>query len=135
MHKVDQTLFGNGDNGSRPGNCLQACLASIFNLSLDEVPHFVEHGASWYDDMQAWLMQRGYYALDLLFDDGYIPNVDIRGYHCLNGISPRGIRHSVVCKDGDMIHDPHPSRGGIVTPTSYRLFVALLCDTIEENPT
>lgn len=30
-----------------------------------------------------------------------------------SGISPRGVHHMVVMKDGKLVHDPHPSKAGI----------------------
>jgi hypothetical protein len=29
------------------------------------------------------------------------------------GVSPRGTRHAVVMRNGELVHDPNPKRGGI----------------------
>lgn len=52
MIPVDQTTFGNGT-----GNCFQACLASILELKLDEVPNFcVKYGDdTWWPELIRWL--------------------------------------------------------------------------------
>lgn len=44
MRPVMQTTFAAKDDGGEwlaRGNCLQAALASLFDLDLDDVPHFV----------------------------------------------------------------------------------------------
>lgn len=42
MTKVFQTKIGNGKNGTPSGNCMQAVVASLFDLKLDDVPNFRE---------------------------------------------------------------------------------------------
>lgn len=34
----------------------------------------------------------------------------------MSGMSPRGFRHAVVARNGVMVHDPHPTRGGLIGP-------------------
>ena len=46
MVRVYQTKFGAG-NSNKPGNCLQAVIASLLELKLEDVPHFMEHGDMW----------------------------------------------------------------------------------------
>jgi hypothetical protein len=49
-----------------------------------------------------------------------------RGYHIINGLSPRGdFYHSVVGQAGKMVHDPHPSGDGLRSRESFTVFV---CD-------
>ena len=36
------------------------------------------------------------------------------GFALAGGVSPRGVKHFVVVKDGQLWHDPHPSRAGLV---------------------
>lgn len=91
------------------GGCFQACLASILELPLDDVPHFVEFD-DWLYRLQLWLADRG---LVFLYD---IPPAyaNYWGYHLIGGPSPRGnFRHCVVGKAGEMIWDPHPDRTGL----------------------
>jgi len=35
------------------------------------------------------------------------------------GTSPRGLYHSVICKDGDFIHDPHPDKRWVENINRY----------------
>lgn len=42
MKNVFQTVVGNGVKTSERGNCMQAAIASLFDLELYEVPNFIE---------------------------------------------------------------------------------------------
>jgi hypothetical protein len=104
MIPVDQTTFGEG-----VGYCFSACVASILELSIGEVPFF---GADelWWDRFQEWLGPRELYAMCITYRAGHTP----RGFHILSGKSPRGdFLHATVARGADVVHDPHPSRDGI----------------------
>lgn len=120
MIEVDQTiLHGNGLRG----NCLQACIASIMELDIEEVPHFANHeGADWFDRMNDWFIKRGMWILYIQDDYGFMPH----GYSIICGTSPRQVRHSCVALDGKLIFDPHPSRAGLIEVDSYYLFVNMM---------
>lgn len=91
------------------GDCLRACIASIFELPIKKVPHFVhEHGAYW-EALRKWLHLRNVEYIRL---EGHIHTAD----HCLYvGISPRGApgRHAVVGQKGRIVFDPHPDNTGL----------------------
>lgn len=113
MKPIHQTLFGTGTGGVR-GNCFAACIASILEMPLEEVPHFCNH-ADWRGAANAWLKR-----FDLFYVDFLLPG-DMRdelvsdwGYHVISGMGPRGIRHSVVGLAGKMVYDPYPGGGGLV---------------------
>ena len=104
MQAIDQTTFSEG-----LGNCFSACVASILEVSLEDVPFF---GADelWWARFSEWLEARNLYAVCLKHRAGRAPV----GYHILSGKSPRGeFLHSVVAKGEDIVHDPHPSRANI----------------------
>ena len=50
-----------------------------------------------------------------------------RGYAIASGPSPRGtnIQHAVVVKDGELWHDPHPSRAGVLSIETYEVLIPL----------
>lgn len=105
MQAIDQTTFGEG-----LGYCFSACVASILELPIEEVPFF---GADelWWTRFAEWLEARNLYAICLKHRLGRAPV----GYHILSGKSPRGeFMHSVVAKGEDIVHDPHPSRATIL---------------------
>jgi len=99
MRKVTQT-----DTGSGTGNCLQAAVASLLELPLSRVPHFILH-----DDWEIRFM-------DFMEANG--KPVTLRGYEgAVSGIAigktVRSTYHAVVMEDGETVWDPHPSRAGL----------------------
>jgi hypothetical protein len=108
MIPVDQTIL-------KPplGNCYAACIASIFEVSIDEVPSPIgDEGLTRWSDYEARLQDqffasRGIYTVLSTVAKDWTPP----GYTILSAISPRGdYEHAVVCLDGIIVHDPHPRR-------------------------
>lgn len=52
-------------------------------------------------------------------------HVQFEGFYLVSGISPRGVGHMVVYRDGALAHDPHPSREGLTEITWTRILVPL----------
>lgn len=108
---VDQTILAS--DPERQGNCLSACVATWLGCPITEVPHFIERGADLHDDAW-WSMLVGFMA-----GRGFWPyvldSVDEEPGETLfvMGMSPRGVCHQVLYRDGVLFHDPHPSRDGI----------------------
>lgn len=135
MKPVFQTNTGRGPKFNEEcGNCLQAALASVLELPLDTVPHFVEQAhvldpdseTKWAELMNAWLIRE--FGLCVVYVQ-YVDN-DPRnngwkpaGYHLLSGTSPRGSMHETVGYQGALIHDPHPAGGGVSGDLMVGLFV------------
>lgn len=124
MIPVDQNILAVNDDGTDangvPGNCYQACLASIIEEPLENVPHIVALPGDWYINTQLWTLQRGLvhtvvdpsdtHRLDAINEAG-----KALGYIGV-GPSPRGpFQHAVVLDPETLetAHDPHPSRKGI----------------------
>jgi len=120
MKKIYQTIIDKGH-----GNCMQATIASIFDLTLDEVPNFIELDCNWFNVMGQMYIDRGY---DLCC---FNPQRDIEqtkevlavdkgvnGYWVatVNSIYFGGsITHSVIIdKDLNVVHDPNPNNKGHV---------------------
>jgi hypothetical protein len=107
MRPVDQTTYG-----VRIGNCFSACIASILELPIEDVPSFASYGEGWTWQLLGWLVARDlsmtYY--DIEHGDRVPPGFSIAG-----GPSTRfaGQKHACVAHDGNVIHDPHPSRDGL----------------------
>lgn len=97
------------------GNCLQAVVASLLDLPLDAVPHFVQidvdGGPNWWNHLVDWLWRRGH----ALYGDPLPGEL-----HMASGPSPRaaGIHHVVIYRDDDLMHDPHPDGTGLLGVTS-----------------
>ena len=123
MKPVDQTTFG-----FPGGNCFSACVASILELSLEDVPYFMgtlEDGDEWFDKFENWLARHSLYPvmfkLSIAEDNDWRPS----GLHILSGKSPRAKTdemHSVVADKSKVLHDPHPSRDGILSHDDVVLF-------------
>lgn len=108
MTPVDQKYLKGNAEGI-PGDCVRACVCSILDLPIEAVPHFVRwHGIEWADAMIAWCEQNG-------IDADWNSETPIsEGEFCMKcGPSPRDGRHAVVIQDGQIVHDPHPSRAGL----------------------
>lgn len=125
MKPVHQTIFG-----EKKGNCLQACLSSIFGVPIYSFPHFQSEKSGWYEAFSQHMIERfGLQPVELEISDSpgwlWIP----KGYHLVNGKSPRGdFYHSVVGKNGNIVHDPHPDGTGLKTRESFTVFVKVLKD-------
>lgn len=126
MRPITQTIVADPEHPERMGNCLQAALASILDLSLDDVPHFVQDDQDhaddeswhWYARMLAWLDSRGLHLRD---GEGAPPGSLVLAL----GTSPRGLGHIVIQRDGALVHDPHPDRTGLVSvETTWRFVTA-----------
>lgn len=99
MKPVMQTI----KHGEGIGNCLQACIASILELSLDEVPHFSAEGPYWWECLSEFLDRYGLEPVQIG------TTYRVTGYRILTGLSPRGnFLHSVVALGKNVVHDPHP---------------------------
>ena len=123
MIPVEQTKF------EEMGNCMQACVASIFNLPLDEVPDFVNENTDWYGAFEMWLIKRySLFPIMMVLKDG--PNAtmgqSLYGYYLVSGKSPRGRRHMCVAKYGRIIHDPHPDETELLEKEDVIIFAKIM---------
>jgi len=118
MKKVNQTTFG-----FPGGNCQQACLASMFDLNLNEIPRWgVRSG--WYEQFSLWCIDNlGLQPIDI---DISKSDVDPVGYYIINGKSKNGnFWHSVVGCGGKVVHDPHPN-GALKNKETYTVFLKVI---------
>lgn len=122
MKPIKQDIFSDGRDGAIPGNCFQAAVASIFELGLVNVPHFVAGHTDWFFAFHDWLISHnGLYPLSFNYSESII--FDLKGYCLVTGMAKRGLRHTVVYKDGKLAHDPHPDNSGLIHPESICIFV------------
>lgn len=106
MISIEQTIFTPPN-----GNCMAACIASILEMPLDDVPNY--HGEDWYDHYQAWLHERGMCLIRWEHVDSadHYNALAAIGYAILNARSPRGnYGHAVVTYGGEIVWDPSPDR-------------------------
>jgi hypothetical protein len=117
MTPVTQEFLHDPDNGVY-GDCQRAVIASLLDLKIDAVPHFIQisnndPGLFW-DELQKFCRSHGYVHITtnapaMAWGDAG----DV--FHEISGPSPRGngVFHAVVGKDGQIVFDPHPSRAGL----------------------
>lgn len=117
MIPVDQTILHSDEPGSIPGNCFQACVASIFELPLEEVPHFVgDRGDEWYMGFADWLAEK-YNMEPVVIPTGSNATFWAHGFYIATGESPRDheLSHACVYQDVELVHDPHPDNTGLAS--------------------
>jgi hypothetical protein len=137
MKPVLQTEFGPGN-----GNCLSACIASILEIPVSDVPNFAREGLDadgtrWIQRLGNWLAARGWGFIHMLWDSPSIP------FNCyviaMGRVSYSDERHAVVAsprmgliEDGeggrirqffslDDVFDPHP--GGTFLSETEELLI------------
>lgn len=138
MIPVDQTSFGPF------GNCLAACVASLLELPVEDVPNFMLGLPSWDpDDQEArarwsraffagvndWLAPRGLFYFEVGAPEGlpsYITESTPPAALWIGiGTVAGGASHAVVMRGGEMVHDPHPDRAGLLRLDTIGLMVPL----------
>lgn len=111
MKPVYQTVFG-----SPGGNCMQAAVASIFELPLEQVPNFVENGDEWVEALVSFCAKYNLRPVFLSLEKREPgTNIGFSGgwWSVVTGKSPRGdYYHAVVAYNGSIVHDPHPDGEG-----------------------
>lgn len=100
-------------------------MASILDLPLDQVidtacPEMRAKG--FWSEIYRWLATQGLKLKRVDCDDPRL----IGGYSIGVGPSPRGeFLHAVVCKNGKMVFDPHPSDDGVASFEYHDIFIPL----------
>jgi hypothetical protein len=111
------------------GDCIRACVASILELDAEDVPHFAHDnpdGTVAFVRLRDWLKTVGYapfvvgfpgaVPMDQLLSDMQDHQPDIV-YMLFGGVHGGG-DHVVVCRGGEVIHNPAWIGCSIVGPTS-----------------
>lgn len=120
MTPVKQEFVHDPANGVY-GDCQRAVIASLLDLPISEVPHFLLESKNqregYWTGLQAFLRTKGYAWLVVPAKSGaaFYGAVDEAIYHEISGPSPRGqgVTHAVVGCDGNIVFDPHPSNAGL----------------------
>jgi hypothetical protein len=112
------------------GDCYAACVASILEVGLAEVPDLAAAGDRWAAVLRGWLGRRGMHV-GFRPGDGR-PLADQadppQGYAITGQRVLDGSVHAVVCRDGRIVHDPSPR------PIGHPLWPVVLWTLIEEIP-
>jgi len=123
------------------GNCVQACVASIFELPLDQVPNFMMGGPDHFRaHLNWWCYKIGIVALDICFGDADAEALIFDSWVIAVGKTPRleewdgldpeyrekykDARHAVVWHNGKIAHDPYPNGKGLIgKPELFTVFI------------
>lgn len=120
MKKVFQSRIEKGH-----GTCMQAAIASLFELFLEDVPNFIELGYEWFNVMSDFYEKRGYshccfnpqgnieLTKQVLEIDGGINGYWYASVPSIN--LGNGVTHAVIIdKNMNVVHDPNPNNYGHV---------------------
>lgn len=139
--KQRYTERGNGD-------CWTTCIASITGKPRDqlELYHraYMAWGSAYQREQQgeAALRFRLYEQAVLILAKHGLATIEIGGAFGLptptglsiaNGPGYRGVNHSCVAYDGEIVHDPHPSGEGLLSITSFSLVIPIERFTADED--
>lgn len=116
LHKPDDGVYG---------DCHRACIASLLELALDEVPHFgdgLPEPLEFNRRVDAFLKSQNLVSvgsaydctLDHLFRIMKIVNPG--AFYLLGGTSKTGVNHTVIGYEDKIVHDPSITQSGIVGP-------------------
>lgn len=104
---------------SGSGDCFAACIASLLEMPLEEVPNFCAEGEEWPINAINWYRGQGFAILEFDYSDqpdsvAIAEMKSLGGYCIVSGQSSRfDCLHAVIYKDGELIHDPSPDGGGV----------------------
>lgn len=123
MKKVFQNKFSSED-GTEHGNCLEACCGSIVECAIEDVTPMREGNGVWFSDMENFLERYGYECLGTRYaEDENLIEASKKyekekdgNWVIMCGDSPREYvtnGHAVLYRNGELIHDPHPSNDGL----------------------
>jgi hypothetical protein len=143
MLKVDQTICD-----PIRGNCVTACVASVLELPIEEVPDWADmytDDDELFEAYTTWLREHGRHSVrvggraiekikDITPGDQVtMGGTCIDGWYdqcvIIHGMGPREVGHVCVGQitmagwQLKMWHDPHPSRDGLVSVESIELLV------------
>jgi hypothetical protein len=114
-------------------DCFSACLSWLLRLPQDEVPDFTDpedpHSGKFYHSAAAWLNARGLRMMMIEWRD--LPAM-LGGPVIARGTSPRENAHAVLWDDDGMLHDPHPSRAGLVGEPTHAMLI--LSHNTQDHP-
>ncbi len=113
------------------GDCMRACVASVFELPIEEVPEFEDMSTREYNHEYIKFFGKKGYGLYSLYVEagGKHPEMlkDECEYYFMVGPSPRGFDadHQCVGYKGKLVHDPHPDKTGLKSLRNIEILVKL----------
>ena len=136
MKPVDQDRVGWPN-----GNCTAACIASLIEKPVEAVPnfnHWVPVFGHWEIAAAAWLRNCGWlmspsWGYEWVTkgdgDDVVRPGEIVLA----GGVNPAGINHMVLWRDGELAHDPNPSRAGLKGEPTFVITIRPCCARCQQD--
>lgn len=100
MRKVYQKIYDRDR-----GDCFRACVASVFEMEIDDVPNFTDQ-EDWWREVQEWLRHMGLTAYNFPITNGDASWHIGYGIGSVQSPSYEDRGHAVVVKNGKIIHCP-----------------------------
>ncbi len=127
MNLLDQTRL---KTKTQRGNCIAACFSTLLNLDNAEScfqiqEHFDNGMDQAWDKMQDFLLAHNYYYQSI---KGHLNDPRI---YLVSGTGSRDVSHMCLYRNGKLLHDPHPSRHGLITEKHF----SILSPNIGSNKT
>lgn len=105
MIPVMQTCYGPVD-----GNCFEACLASVLECELGEIPRQPDglgtDLTSWFQELTEWLGWRGLGYVQVQMRHDQIAVYPTGDWIAMLDVPGHAFGHAVVCRGDKVIHDP-----------------------------
>lgn len=134
MKPVYQTRFPSEDGAEAHGDCWGAALASLLEIPLGAVPEEIAESEDWAERTLAFLEQFGL-SLMWRFVRREGETSGFAGYYLESGKARGGPwHHIVVCKDGEMVHDPSPGGRGLAPDDGTRLGRRVVYQLVVQDP-
>ena len=124
MKKLNQTKYG------EEGNCFAACIASLFEVEIADIPFLAEY-KNWDEYLNVLnSILRNKFEVILLhgeFKDweDYLKENYIDSYYIVSGDSNKGLEHAVIYKNGELFHNPNNLGTEIINIKHVYVFLKL----------
>lgn len=117
MIPVFQTTFVPDETDAEAGNCLAACVATILERDIADVPNFAAE-EKWFEAFEVWCYYQGFGLVVEYPGPAASWYVSPGIFAIATGKSPRGAWNHCVVVDhfGQLAHDPNPEGGGLDGP-------------------
>lgn len=125
MKKLIQTRIHKGfENLKDRGNCYPTVIACFLDLeSPEDCIQIQEHydlvddkNTEWQTILIDWLKNKGWETGTM---KGHLHD---NSFYLVTGLSPRGVTHICIYKNGKLYHDPHPTGSGLKTEQWFEYF-------------
>lgn len=109
MKKVFQTVVD-----SKNGDCMRAVIASLFDMKIEQVPHFGLWGGDWFQTLYYFAFANGWQYVDHQHRPKRLfKKYSVNGYYYAGvpSLTFEGHSHAVIVNlKGRVVHDPNPNK-------------------------